>query len=344
MGREADIVDMKVDGEYFITRAISDYSVQLIVSDKADYTKLVPIIEVSPGATIEPASGISQNFADGRKVTYTVKSENGEYSKTYSVTATSKISLEHSFEDWTTGGTGKATYPVLEDLLWSNANSGIAILVATEAIKIDNYPTDKTSDCIGGKWAVAMETLKGAKVINKNYPIFAGNLFRGGFAADMDYPVKSLRLGQSHTKESGKPIYFNGYYKYQPGKDFTNRDGNIVPNRTDSMSLYAAIFKVTKGAKPSEEYLDGETIMNSSRVVGRATWSHTSKDVMETPAVNGFTRFVIPFKYTEELDFKENDYRLTIVCSSSKDGNLYEGAIGSKLIIDEFEIICDPIK
>lgn len=110
------------------------------------------------------------------------------------------------------------------------------------------------------------------------------------------------------------------------------------------MSIYATLFKVSKGAAPEVEYLDGETIMNSSRVVARARWAHNSENILETPAVNGFTRFVIPFEYTEELNFSEYDYRLTIVCSSSKDGNLYEGAVGSRLTIDEFEIICDPIK
>lgn len=343
LGREADIVNMEVKGG-FITRAISDNSVQLIVSDKEDYTKLVPIITVSPGATIEPASGIAQDFSDDKKVTYVVTSENGEYSKTYSVTATSKISLKHDFENWETEGDGKGAYPILSDIMWSNANSAISILVAAGTIKADNYPTDKTSDCVDGNWGAVLETLKGAKVIGTLYPIFAGSLFRGEFLVNMDYPTKSLRLGQPHPKENGIPTHFSGYYKYQPGKDFTDRDGKIVENRTDSMSIYATLFRVSKGAPITEEYLDGETIMNSSRVVAKAAWTYDSEKITETPAKNGFTRFVIPFEYFEELNFDENDYRLTIVCSSSKDGNFYEGAVGSKLTIDEFEIICEPIK
>ncbi|MDR2955051.1 MAG: PCMD domain-containing protein [Prevotella sp.] len=341
LGMEADIVDIKVDGEYFITKAISEHSVQLIVSEKADYKKLVPVIQVSDGARIEPASGISQDFADDKKVIYKVISEDGQYSKTYSITATSKISMNHTFEDWTYAGSEKYPYPILDDLLWSNANSGIVILVATGVLNIKQYPTDKTTDCVEGEYGAILQTIKGAKVLNKYYPIFAGSLFRGGFSADMDNPLKSLRLGQAHPMENGKPIYFSGYYKYKPGDVFTGKDGNAIPNRTDSMSVYAAIFKVSKGAAPTEEYLDGETIVSSSRVVGMARWSHDSKDISETPSINGFTRFVIPFKYTEDLDFRINDYRLTIVCSSSKDGNLYEGAAGSTLIVDNLEIISD---
>lgn len=343
LNMEADITDMSVDDETFITRAISEHTVQLIVSEKADYSRIVPIIEVSPGATVQPASGVEQDFSDGKYVKYTVISEDGKYFKEYTVTVTSKISLKHTFEDWTMLGTEKAPYPVLSDLLWSNANSGLAILVATGALVIDQYPTDKTTDCADGEYAAVLQTIKGTTIFGKDYPIFAGNLFRGAFSANMSNPLKSLKLGQTHPIENGKPIMFNGYYKYEPGKIFTGTSGEVIPNRTDSMSMYATLFKVTKGAPASEEYLDGETIMTSDRVVATARWALNSKDVEETPSINGFTRFSIPFKYNEGLDFTKNDYRLTIVLSSSKDGNEYQGAVGSTLIADDLEIVCDPI-
>ncbi|MDR2949292.1 MAG: PCMD domain-containing protein [Prevotella sp.] len=341
---EADITDMSVDDDTYITRAISEHTVQLIVSEKADYSRIVPIIEVSPGATVQPASGVAQDFSNGKYVKYTVISEDGKYFKEYTVTVTSKISLKHTFEDWTTMGSERAPYPVLSDLLWSNANSGLAILVGTGALVIDQYPTDKTTDCVDGEYGAILQTMKGTTIFGKDYPIFAGNLFRGAFSANMSNPLKSLKLGQAHTIENGKPIMFNGYYKYKTGEIFTGTSGEVIPNRTDSMSMYATLFKVTKGAPANEEFLDGETIMTSDRVVATARWALNSKDVQETPAINGFTKFSIPFKYNEGLDFNKNDYRLTIVLSSSKDGNEYQGAVGSTLIADDLEIICDPIK
>lgn len=340
---EADIVDMTVENDTFITRAISEYTVQLIVSEKADYSHIVPVIEVSPGATIQPASGMAQDFSNNKYVKYTVTSEDGKYHKEYTVTVTSKISLKHTFDDWTTMGTGKSLYPVLSDLLWSNANSGLSILVGTGSLDIEQYPTDKTTDCVDGKYAVILQTIKGTTIFGKNYPIFAGNLFRGAFSANMSNPLKSLKLGQAHPIENGKPVMFNGYYKYTPGEIFTGTNGEIVTNRTDSLSMYATLFKVTKGAPASEEYLDGETIITSDRVVASARWALKAKDIEEIPSINGFTKFSIPFKYTEDMDYTKNDYRLTIVLSSSKDGNEYQGAVGSTLIADDLEIICDPI-
>lgn len=344
LNMEADIVDMKVDDATYITRAITEHTVQLIVSEAADYSKITPIIEVTPGATISPESGVTQDFSNGKSVTYIVTSEDRQYTKTYTVSVTSKISLKNTFEEWTTAGTQKAPYPILSDLLWSNANSGLSILVGTGSLVIDQYPTDKTTDCVDGKYGAILQTIKGTKVFGVDYPIFSGSMFRGAFSANMSNPLKSLYLGQAHTKENGKPIMFNGYYKYKPGDIFTGRDGEVIPNRTDSLSMYATIFRVTKGAPASEEYLDGETIFTSDRVVATARWSHTSKDVVETPAINDFTYFTIPFKYKDNLDFSKYDYRLTIVLASSKDGNEYQGAVGSTLVVDNLEVVCDPIK
>ncbi|NDV93336.1 hypothetical protein D0T84_00180 [Dysgonomonas sp. 521] len=343
LNMEADIIDMSVDDDTYITRAISEHTVQLIVSEKADYSRIVPVIEVSPGATIQPASGVAQDFSNDKQVKYTVTSEDGRYYKEYTVTVSSKISLKHTFEDWTTMGTEKAPYPVLSDLLWSNANSGLAILVGTGALIIDQYPTDKTTDCVNGQYGTVLQTIKGTTIFGKDYPIFAGNLFRGAFSANMSNPLLSLKLGQAHPIENGRPIMFNGYYKYTPGEVFTGTNGEVIPHRTDSLSMYATLFKVTKGAAANEEYLDGETIITSDRVVCTARWALKAKDMVETPAINGFTKFSIPFKYTESLDFTKNDYRLTIVLSSSKDGNEYQGAVGSKLVVDDLEVICDPV-
>jgi hypothetical protein len=344
LNMEADIVDMKVDDETFITRAITDHTVQLIVSEKADYSKITPVIEVTPGATVSPQSGVAQDFSNGKSVTYTVTSEDGKYTKSYSVSVTSKISLKNTFEEWTMSGSDKAPYPVLSDLLWSNANSGISILVGTGSLIIDQYPTDKTTDCVDGRYGAILQTIKGTKVFGINYPIFSGSMFRGAFSANMSNPLKSLLLGQAHTKENGKPIMFNGYYKYKPGDVFTGKNGETIPHRTDSLSMYATLFRVQKGTPAGEGYLDGETIFTSDRVVATARWSHTSEDVVEIPAINDFIHFTIPFRYKENPDFNKYDYRLAIVLASSKDGNEYQGAAGSTLTVDNLEIVCDPIQ
>jgi hypothetical protein len=54
-----------------------------------------------------------------------------------------------------------------------------------------------------------------------------------------------------------------------------------------------------------------------------------------------FVSFNIPFEKRSNhvVDFEKNNYKLMVVFSSSFYGDRYEGAIGSRLIVDEVEII-----
>lgn len=346
LNREADIVEVRVDDPTFIDRSISEGNrVDLIMSKKADLTSVAPVFTLSPNARVIPASGKPVDLSDGKEVIYTVISESGEFYKKYAIKMV-EVKMKFEFEEWErAGGLERYKYPILSDLTWSNANSGVVMAYMLGALPgFTRYPTDKTEDCVNGQYAVSLQTIKGGKVLGKTYPIFAGNLLRGDFAANTSDPLKSLKLGRNHPKEVGKPIYFMGYYKYTPGPVMTGADGLEMAGRTDEMSMYAAIFRVTKGAAPEEEFLDGSTILTSERVVARAEWAPDAEGLVESEAVNGFTEFFIPFKYTEPLDYDKYDYRLTIVCSSSKDGNLYQGAVGSTLIVDDLEIVCGAIE
>ena len=53
-----------------------------------------------------------------------------------------------------------------------------------------------------------------------------------------------------------------------------------------------------------------------------------------------YTPFNIEFEYLQEYD-RTAKYKFAIICSSSKDGDLFKGAGGSTLIVDEFEVICE---
>ncbi|PID88896.1 MAG: hypothetical protein CSB02_00310 [Bacteroidia bacterium] len=44
-------------------------------------------------------------------------------------------------------------------------------------------------------------------------------------------------------------------------------------------------------------------------------------------------------KAIDQQKLKEGKYNLTIVLTSSKDGQLYNGAIGSTLFVDEIELV-----
>jgi len=53
-----------------------------------------------------------------------------------------------------------------------------------------------------------------------------------------------------------------------------------------------------------------------------------------------WTSFMIPFKYLEGKSYEQGkEYMMAIVCSSSKDGDKFKGAVNSTLIVDELEIV-----
>ncbi len=66
-----------------------DFSIKIIVPQGTDIEALIPTISVSQGASISPNPNIPQNFSQGRHVEYTVRSENGNSTTSYTVEVTS---------------------------------------------------------------------------------------------------------------------------------------------------------------------------------------------------------------------------------------------------------------
>ncbi len=84
-------------------------------------------------------------------------------------------------------------------------------------------------------------------------------------------------------------------------------------------------------------HLDGTNILTHSNVVSVA-------HVIKGDDAADWTAFEAPFvmregKAIDQQKLKEGKYNLTIVLTSSKDGQLYNGAIGSTLFVDEIELV-----
>lgn len=52
--------------------------------------------------------------------------------------------------------------------------------------------------------------------------------------------MKATQFGRPFDR---KPIKFEGYYKFTPGKDFQDENGNIVQGKEDICNIYAVIYK-----------------------------------------------------------------------------------------------------
>lgn len=83
--REAELIDISIENQVaapLIDR--ENREVVLMVEEGADLNNLVPNLTISPGASLSPASGMAQDFTS--PVVYTITSEDGEVTQTWTVT------------------------------------------------------------------------------------------------------------------------------------------------------------------------------------------------------------------------------------------------------------------
>ena len=361
--KECDIVSARVDGEqyeqYFADR--SRMSVQDISSTQSEIKfevisvdnlpdELPVLLEITPGATIKPASGSMQNFKNG-PVTYTVTSEDGKWSRNYQVLfsqperntglfllnfdnvelseKTNSNSYYHKFYEVTPDG---------ERIdVWASGNEGVALTMSNS--QPEDFPTSATSQGYKGK-ALCLKTISaGALGSMMKRPIAAGSLFMGKFFIDqvLYNTLRATRFGISIDSE---PTAIKGYYKYKPGEKFTDKNLNEVVGRIDEASIYAVIYQ-NKDSEGNDYYLYGDDLLDLDNLMTGDAQVVRIARLSSVPATDDWTEFEMTFE-GEELDrqkLKDKKYNLALVFSSSKDGAQFEGAIGSTLYIDEVEIM-----
>lgn len=318
----------------------ADSLITFFVHPWADLSALSPRFVLTEGATVVPANGSTHDFGRG-PVTYTVTSANGRWQRRYQVAfktpaATEGDVLRFNFEQVELEPEGKyhLWYELdaagNKDNIWSNGNQGFALSRSTA--KPDEYPTALLEAGYEGKGVKLTTCDTGflGRLFKK--PIAAGNLFIGkfDFGKAIAEPLKATQFG---TRTNRIPLRFAGYYRYTPGEVYKDHAQKIVPDKTDQANIYALIYR-NEDANGQPFTLDGSNVQTSSLVVGRA-------DLGLLSATAEWTAFDIPFVYTGNIDeqaLANYGYSLAIVATSSVNGALFEGALGSTLLIDQFTI------
>ncbi|NML39354.1 hypothetical protein HHL17_19295 [Chitinophaga sp. G-6-1-13] len=326
MNPEADIETFSIDksqltSDVFIDQANS--TIRLYLTPEAYATGIAPKLSLSTGATVTPASGDSIHFDTGLRQ-YVVTSANGLNKKTYKVEVVNVGYWKWDFEKWMINDDFKYQYPIDEDsaVTWSSGNPGIAYSGVDEDPMA--YPLRATTDAYHGKYAAEMVTREGTVLSGwVGIKLFAGSMFLGVFNIENAFakPLEATEFGQPYK---GQPLRFTGYYKYKPGAQYQDKAGTIVPGMIDSCAVYAVLYTGTTR-------LNATNIHNSDRIVGTAYLPDGS-------ARENWTRFDIPFMMKRKVDGNEK-LMMAIVASSSKDGDNYKGAIGSRLVLDSLEIV-----
>lgn len=324
---EADIESFEVNpnfltGQTFIDQA--NRKILLYLTKEAYETGVTPILSLSKNAKVNPASGEKISFNENKEITYTVTAERSTNQKTYTVQVVNVGDWNFKFEKWLQNNTDKYEYPVEEDLssLWSSGNPGVALSgVPKDPLA---YPTRSTTDGYLGTKAAEMVTIKGTALSGLvGIYLYAGALYIGNFnsAVALIQPLAATEFGAPYV---GLPARFTGYYKYTPGPAYQDERQNIIPNQVDECAIYAVLFE-------GPERLNGTNINTSDRVIATAKLS-------DGTAKANFTKFDIPFTYKAGKTAPKN-LMVAIVASSSKDGDHYKGAIGSRLVVDNLSVI-----
>ena len=132
-----------------------------------------------------------------------------------------------------------------------------------------------------------------------------------------------------------KPVKLTGYYKYAVGEVYTNKQMQKVYERRDSADIYSVLYR-NHDAQGNSVVLYGDNVLTSDLIVRKAR-------IGEVKVTDEWTYFEIDYEQTGTIDeqlLAERGYNLALVFSSSIHGDLFEGAVGSTLYIDNVRIIC----
>lgn len=335
LNAEADILTCTVDPEILRRDPIIENDkVQLMVKSNTDLSKQAPEFTLTPGASISPASGTTLDFHNPQY--YTVTSEDGNWKKRYEISyIVTGIGTKYSFENVKRGG--NAGYDIFYEtndngstiMDWASGNSGFA--VADMGAPRDSFPTISSDNGYKGKCVKLVTRSTGNFGAKLGMPIAAGNLFMGTFdiISAITNPLKATRFGMPFDHV---PTYLTGYYKYKAGPEFSE-SGNIVKNKKDIFDIYAVFYETTDDVK----MLNGSNKFDHPNLISVAR--------IENPKEAGeWTQFYLPFvtrpgKTIDREKLKAGKYNVAVVFSSSKEGDLFNGAVGSTLYIDEVELI-----
>lgn len=324
--------------------------IEFTMTQFANLKNQAPMFRLSQGATIQPKSGSVHDFSKG-PVTYVVTSENKQWSRTYQVSikkgqTTMPKEKEFEFED---AYLSKGYYNWQEnwngDILgiWATGNSGFNI--SNPSAKPKEYPTVMIEDGHRRKGVQLTTRRTGgfADVVKK--PIAAGNLFIGQFNATdaLTDAMKATKFGRPFSF-SAKPVKLEGWYKYQAGEKFTDKNMQEL-DRHDYGTIYAVLYE-NIDEKGNAVLLYGDNVQTSKQIVALALVGETHDDNGKVAIGNTWEwhHFSVDFKYKKAIDpvkLKNGGYSLTIVSSSSSDGANFLGAVGSTLWIDSFKLICE---
>lgn len=350
LNSEADILSVSVPAEILKANPVLENSrITIRAKLNTDVTHLAPTFTLSEGASISPESGTVRDFSQPQ--IYTVTSQDGKNRKEYTVIfIVAEVITQSGFEHFRLDDSDKyyIFYEVNEYgsniMDWASGNAGFAITAGTTAAT--GYPTTYTDAGRNGK-ALKLVTLRTGELgIMFKKPIAAGNIFMGSFdvSAVISNPLQAAKMGIPFERV---PETLKGYFKYEGGDVFVqlveNAQGELVIEEyengqiPDHWDVYAIFYDNNGGTL----VLDGSNRFSHVNLVSVARI-----DPLDAIETDQWTKFEIPFvqkpgKTIDPEKLANSGYSISVVMTSSIDGDFFKGAVNSTLLIDDLEIVCE---
>lgn len=230
-------------------------------------------------------------------------------------TAPATLLTDGSFDNWNQDGKLWNPWPTGGTSFWDTGNKGAVTISDSNSI-----PTDET--CNGSGLAASLES----KYLVLKFA--AGNIFTGSYVKTVG-TNGVLSFGRPFTSFPSK-LRIN--YKYTSATiDKVGEDAlSYLKGRPDSCHIYIALTDWNEPreirTRPSERQLfdktDSKIIAYAELVQGSSTSTYQQKDL------------VLDYRYTNRTP-----KYIVVVATASKYGDYFTGGVGSKLWLDNFELI-----
>lgn len=375
---ECDILTCTLPTEILVsTPQPTNTEVIIHIRSEIDISKLAPEFTLTPGATINPASGSTQDFlnAEDHTVIYTVTSQDGQWKKDYRVIVSQTETPSDYFFNKTELDASTGKYPIFREMrsndgellmTWASGNPGFVMCGMADRDAREAYG-DSYKDHIWEFFPTRAVYPEGTTLREDNNLLC---FMSGGEYAAPDYIQLATRSTGSFGKMVGMPIaagnIFQGYfdlanaitsprsatkfgtpYRYRPmtlSGEYRYKAGDTFTDEQGNVVAgrkdIFSVYAIFFESDANTEYIDSNIHYNDFKHANMVALANLT-DARET---DEWTQFSVPFDYSaydREIDpdkLAQSKYRIGIVIASSAEGDYFRGAVGSTLDIRNLKI------
>ena len=346
----------------------TETNIVFTIRSYADVQSIPTTLRITNGATAYLKSedntylpflnGSSLDFSDEKMYRFHVVSEDKAWSRDYTIAIVhdkpSEGNLNIGFESYHLDETGKYYIwdapDIFTDGEWKNGNPGYKI-TKSSAKPMDYPSTPMVGAGPDGSDCVKLETCDtGPFGRMVNMRIASGSMFNGIFDVGnaLKDPLKATQFGSPFVH---KPVQLRIWVRYEPGSVYQDRDGKPMEGIIDEPDIYLVLYR-NEDESGNKVQPDGNDMLTNSYIIGKGRLPHNfdadGKDQISGNPIHGLTsewqEVTIPIEYATEPDaeiLKNKGYSIIISIASSWQGGYFMGAIGSKLYIDNLQILCE---